>query len=120
VKNEVRLFLLLVAAGGAGGLVGSIVGAAFGHKALFAGGLIGGLIASPFAVALAGRLRWIEPAEVTSTAIGSALGFVAAVAVAVNTLSSPVGPVLSTALIGAGGLAGRRLHMYFRKRESHP
>ena len=105
-----RLFLLLVVAGGAGGLLGSICGAAFGPKGLFAVGFLGGLLASPGAVLLAARLGWIESAEVKSTALGAALGFVAAATLAVNTLSSPVGPLLSPLLVGAGGLAGRQLH----------
>jgi hypothetical protein len=105
-----RLFLLLVMTGGFGGLAGSIVGATFGPRALFAGGLLGGLIASPCAALLAARFHWIEAADVKSTALGAALGFVAAATVAVNTLSSPVGPLLSPLLVGAGGLAGRMLH----------
>lgn len=104
-----RVFVLLVVAGGAGGMAGSIIGAAFGHRALFIGGFLGGLIASLCAAYLAARLEWIEPAETRSTALGAALGFLAAALVAVNTLSSPVGPVLSTLLVGAGGLAGRFL-----------
>src|SRR5688500_7010214 len=104
-----RLFVLLIAAGGAGGMLGSIVGAAAGKRGLFIGGLVGGLIAAPLAAYLAARLRWIDPREVKGTALGAAVGFLAAAAVAINTLSSPVGPILSTLLIGAGGLAGGRL-----------
>jgi hypothetical protein len=104
-----RLFLLLMVAAGAGGVLGSIVGAAAGKTGLFIGGFAGGLIAAPCAALIAARLRWITAAEVKGTALGAALGFVAAAIVAVNTLSSPVGPVLSTLLVGAGGLAGRRL-----------
>jgi len=104
------LFVLLIVAGGAGGLAGSIVGAAAGKGAILIGGLLGGLIASPGAAYLAARLHWIEPSEATSTALGAALGFLAAAIVAVNTLSSPVGPIMSTLLIGTGGLVGRRLH----------
>jgi hypothetical protein len=107
--RAVLLLVTLAIAGGAGGMLGSIVGAAFGRPALFVGGLIGGLVASPAAVMLLGRLGWVESADVKRMALGAALGFVAAVIVAVNTLSSPVGPVLSTLLIGAGALAGRRL-----------
>jgi len=107
--RAVLLLVTLAIAGGAGGMLGSIVGAAFGRSALFVGGLLGGLITSPAAVVLFGRLGWIESDDVKGMALGAALGFVAAVIVAVNTLSSPVGPVLSTLLIGAGGLAGRRL-----------
>jgi len=104
-----KVFVLLIAAGGAGGLAGSIIGAAAGKRALFVGGFLGGLIAAPAAAYLAARFRWIEPREATATALGAALGFLAAATVAVNTLSSPVGPILSTLLIGAGGLAGGRV-----------
>lgn len=104
-----RLFLLLIAAGGAGGMAGSIVAAAAGKRGLFIGGFVGGLIAAPLASYLAARLRWIDPRQVKGTALGAALGFLAAAIIAINTLSSPVGPVLSTLLIGAGGLLGRRL-----------
>jgi fructose-specific phosphotransferase system IIC component len=104
-----RVFLLLVVAGGAGGMVGSIIGAAVGHGALFIGGFVGGLIASPCGAYLAARLHWIGAEEARGTALGAALGFLTAAIVAVNTLSSPVGPVLSTLLVGVGGLAGRRL-----------
>ena len=104
-----RLFVLLIAAGGAGGLIGSIIGAAAGQRGLFIGGFLGGLIASPCAAYLAARFHWIEPREARGTALGAALGFLTAAIVAVNTLSSPVRPILSTLLIGAGGLAGRRL-----------
>ena len=85
-------------------MAGSIIGAAFGHGALFVGGFLGGLIASPCGAYLAARLQWIEPGETKGTALGAALGFLTAAIVAVNTLSSPVGPVLSTLLVGAGGL----------------
>ena len=84
-----RVFVLLVAAGGAGGLIGTVIGAAFGHDALFAGGFLGGLVASPGAAILAARLHWIDPADTKSTALGAALGFLTAAVVAINTPSSP-------------------------------
>ena len=104
-----RVFLLLMVVAGAGGLLGSILGAAAGKTGLFIGGFVGGLIAAPCAAVLARWIGWIGADEVKGTAVGAAIGFVAAATIAVNTLSSPVGPVLSTLLIGAGGLAGRRL-----------
>jgi hypothetical protein len=36
--------------------------------------------------------------------------FVVAATIAVNTLSSPVGPIIATTLTGLGALAGARLH----------
>jgi hypothetical protein len=110
----VQTFVLLVVAGGAGGLFGSIIGATAGKHAILAGGCAGGLIMSPAAAWLAGRFRWISTDDVKGTAIGAALGFVGAAAIAVNTLHSPVGPMLSPLLIGIGGLAGGPLRTRFR------
>ena len=105
--RRVGLFVFLTIAGGIGGLVGSIIGAAFGEqRALFIGGFLGGPVVCAFAAWLAGRFKWIPATEVRGTAIGAALGFLAAATIAVNTLSSPVGPVLSTLCVGIGGLLG--------------
>src|SRR5262245_43038727 len=95
--------------GGLGGFLGSVVGGAFGRTGLFAGGVIGGLLVSPVSAWLAARLRWIPAAARGGATIGAAAGFLAAAAVAVNTLSSPVGPLLSPLLVGIGALAGIRL-----------
>src|SRR5688572_26771885 len=109
--KPIRTFILLVFAGGLGGFFGSILGNAAGVEGntdLFIGGVLGGLILAPAAAVVAGRSGWIARDEVRPTAIGAALGFIAAVLVAVNTLSSPVGPALSTLLTGIGGLFGRK------------
>jgi len=110
------LFFLFIVAGGFGGLAGSVAGATLFRMPL-AGGLVGGLITTPFAAVLAARFGWIDKADVRGAAIGGGLGFLAATAVAVNTLSSPVGPFLSTLLIGAGAMAGARLQVRARSRE---
>ena len=103
------LFILLVIAGGAGAFAGSVLGGAFGRMGLFAGGFLGGSLTSAGAAYLAGWLRWIQPNERARTACGAVAGFLAAALVAINTLSSPVGPIASTLLTGIGGLLGRRL-----------
>ena len=103
------LFVLLVIAGGAGAFAGSVLGNAFGKAGLFGGALVGGALMSAGAAYLAAWLRWIQPEERVGTACGAVAGFFAAALVAVNTLSSPVGPVISTLLTGIGGLLGRRL-----------
>ena len=100
------LFILLVFAGGAGAFAGSVLGNAFGRAGLFAGGVIGGASASAAAAFLASRLKWIGIDERVPTACGAVAGFLAAALIAVNTLSSPVGPVASTLLTGAGGWIG--------------
>lgn len=108
--KRIWLFVFLTIAGGIGGFLGSVVGAAFGdNRALFIGGFAGGPVVCVLAAWLAGRLGWTPAAEVRGTAIGAALGFLAAATIAVNTLSSPVGPVLSTLCVGTGGLLGGRI-----------
>jgi hypothetical protein len=103
-----RLFVTACLLGGVGGFLGSVAGAAFGQRALFVGGFIGGIVIAPVSATVAVWRGWIEPARFWPLAIGAALGFAAAATIAVNTLSSPVGPVLSTLLIGAGALVGSR------------
>ena len=95
--------------GGAGGLAGSIAGGAFGKAGLFAGGLAGGLLAAPLSAAIARWRGWITPTQYRGTAIGAAVGFVAAAGVAVSTLSSPVGPIVGSSLTGIGALIGSRV-----------
>src|SRR6185369_9778015 len=94
--------------GGAGGLAGSIVGSAFGGVGLFAGGVAGGLLVCPLSAAIALWRGWIRPPQYRGTAIGAAVGFLAAAGVAVSTLSSPVGPIAGSSLTGIGAVIGSR------------
>ena len=107
--KSLRLFLYLLFAGGVGGFVGSVIGAAFGKRALFIGGFVGGALLTWLAAVLAGRFGWVPKEQVAGTAIGATLGFLVAATIAVNTLSSPVGPALSTLAVGLGGILGGRL-----------
>ena len=104
--NRVALFFLACAFGGFGGALGSIAGHGFGKAGLWAGGIVGGLVASILVARIALGRRWIVRSQYWSTALGTILGFFAACAVVVNTLSSPVGPAMSTLLIGAGAVLG--------------
>src|SRR5258706_8935117 len=106
--KHVRLFAFLVATVGFCALVGSAAGAAIGHCCLFLGGLSGGLLGSCAAAWLGGRLGWIPAPATKATALGTVIGFLLAAAIAINTLHSPVGLVLSKLLIGIGGLDGLR------------
>jgi|SRR6185503_6350815 len=103
------LFVAACVMGGLGGFVGSAVGGAFGKQALFVGGFAGGVLVAPVTAWIASRRRWITAMQFWPTAAGAAIGFIAAATVAINTLSSPIGPVLSTALIGVGAVAGSRI-----------
>ena len=107
--KALKLFVISCVLGGAGGFLGSVVGAAFGRLGLFAGGLIGGVLIAPLSARFAVYRGWIEPGQYLPTAAGAAAGFLAAAFVAMNTLSSPVGPVLSTSLTGLGAIAGSKL-----------
>lgn len=106
----IRLFILACIFGGLGGFAGSVVGAAFGQRALFVGGVLGGILIAPLTAWIAASRAWIRRDRLTGTAVGAAAGFAAAAGVAVSTLSSPVGPVLSTLLIGAGAVVGAKWH----------
>jgi hypothetical protein len=106
--NRVALFFLACALGGAGGAIGSMAGHGFGKAGLWAGGILGGLLASMLVARIALWRRWILPSQYWPTLLGTAIGFLLACAVAVNTLSSPVGPIVSTLLIGAGAILGGR------------
>ena len=104
--NRAALFLLACALGGLGGAVGSMVGHSFGKGGLWAGGILGGLLASMLIARIALWRRWIVRSRYWPTVLGTATGFLLACAVTVNTLSSPVGPILSTLLIGVGAVLG--------------
>ena len=108
MKN-LKLFVMSCVLGGAGGVVGSVIGGAFGRFGLFAGGLLGGVLVAPMSVKFAMYRGWIERHQYPATAVGTAVGFLAAAFVAMNTLSSPVGPILSTTLTGIGAIAGSKL-----------
>jgi hypothetical protein len=112
-----RLYLFLVASllGGLGGLVGSMVGGALDH--LFVGGFVGGVVIAPVTAGLARWRGWIAQSDFWPTTVGAALGFLAAAALAVNTLSSPVGPVVGTTLTGFGALLGQFAGRMIRRRE---
>lgn len=108
MRAKLLLFITATILGGLGGLLGSIVGNAFGKTGLFAGGVIGGLLASVAAGKVAAGRRWIAPSAWSTVSIGAGIGFLLAAFIATRTLSSPVGPILSTALIGTGALLGAR------------
>ncbi|HEX6576410.1 MAG TPA: hypothetical protein VF042_15690 [Gemmatimonadaceae bacterium] len=106
--HRVLLFVTAIILCGIGGMAGSILGNGLGKTGLWVGGIVGGLVASVAVAAIAGKAKWISRDRQAATAIGTAVGFLAAAAIAVNTLSSPIGPVLSTTLAGIGALIGAR------------
>jgi hypothetical protein len=104
--NRAALFIVACGLGGLGGLLGSMIGAPLGKSGMWAGGILLGFLASMLVARIALSRRWIVQSQSWPTALGMAIGFLVACAVAVNTLSSPVGPIMSTLLIGVGALLG--------------
>lgn len=107
--NKLWLFFTATLFGGFGGFLGSVLGGGFGQEALFAGGFVGGVAVAPLTAIVARQRGWIDQSRFWFVTVGAALGFIAAATIAVNTLSSPVGPVLATTLIGVGAITGARL-----------
>jgi hypothetical protein len=103
------VFIVLVIAAGMGAAIGSALGSLIAHQVLFGGGAIGGLFGSWLGAWISTRVNWIPQRETMAVALGASVGFACGVLIAVNTLHTPIGPILSTLLVGVGGLVGRRL-----------
>ena len=108
MRNAVLTFIVACFLGGAGGMLGSILGNAAGRTGLFVGGVIGGVVLASLTGVVARWRRWIPTDRARSTGVGVAVGFLAAALIATRTLGSPIGPILSTSLIGIGALIGAR------------
>jgi hypothetical protein len=106
--TRVLLFVTTMIGAGFFAAVGSIIGHSAGHPGLFVGGVIGGLFGVTIATRFAVWRGWIERRDYYPATFGGEIGFICAALIAANTLSSPLGPVLSTFLVGIGALAGLR------------
>ncbi len=104
-----KLFFLEVFLGGVGAVAGSILGNAFGRGGLFTGAVLGGAAMVTVAGYLAARLDCIHRGERLWVIGGGLAGFATACLVTLATLSSPVGPLASSLLIGAGAVLGATL-----------
>jgi hypothetical protein len=89
---------------GAMTVLGSMVGSAMGHRAVFVGAIIGGCVGVALGLALARRIS--AGTGSISAHVGGWLGFAAAAAVATSQLHTPVVPVLSIGLVGLGAWLG--------------
>src|SRR5687767_2292923 len=104
--NLLKLALLMMLLGGAGGGIGASLGGPLGRGgALGTGLLVGGLlvVAGGF---LAERWRWLTRPQRLWAILGGVGGFVLAMLVTLSTLATQFGPALSTLLIGIGGALG--------------
>jgi hypothetical protein len=90
------------------GAAGSMIGAAFGRLPLFTFALMGGAIGSIGAVRIAAWRGWIPSDLRPRVMVGAVIGFVLAAIIATQTLSSPIGPVASSLLIGVGAVLPNR------------
>ena len=104
--NRVFVFMTAIIGAGLFAAVGSMAGHLAGNTGVMVGGVLGGLVGVALAIRVAVWRRWITPNDFAAATLGGEIGFLLAVLIAVKTLSSPVGPVLSTLLVGIGTLAG--------------
>lgn len=104
--NLLKLSLLMIFLGGAGGAIGSMAGNALGKGGVIGGGLVLGAALVVAAGFLGTRWGWISHAQRLWAILGGVFGFALAVIVTLSTLSSPLGPLLSTLLIGTGAVLG--------------
>jgi hypothetical protein len=100
------VFVTMSLLGGAGAAVGSMVGHGLGRGGLLGGGFLGGMLLVIGGGFLVQRLGWIRRSQRFWTNAGGVAGFFLACMMALATLSSPVGPILSTFLIGSGAVLG--------------
>ncbi|MDQ6870741.1 MAG: hypothetical protein M3037_01865 [Gemmatimonadota bacterium] len=92
---------------GAIAAIGSMAGHFFGPRPGVAlGGVFGGLLGAVLSPRIAVRRKWIAPENFYPTTFGAEIGFIATAFIAMRTLSSPLGPILSSLLIGLGALLG--------------
>jgi hypothetical protein len=104
-----KLFFLEVLLGGAGAIAGAMLGKALGRGGLFAGAAIGGAVMVVVAGYIACRMDCVHRLERFWVIAGGLAGFGAACLVTLATLSSPVGPLVATLLIGVGAVLGATL-----------
>lgn len=106
MRATVPLFLTTTVLAGIGGFAGSILGNAGGRTMLFVGGVVGGLLATYLATRIGVRRAWVPRQHARRTALFACGAFLVAVVIIVNTLSTPLGALLSPALVGLAALAG--------------
>jgi hypothetical protein len=90
-------------------MFGSIAGHGIADDlGLVFGGVLGVLIASAVTGWIAAAAKWITVEQRTRTITWTAVGSVIASLIATHSLSSPIGPVVSTVLAGFGALYGSK------------
>ena len=100
------LFIIVCAVDGPLIVGGSILGAAFGQRGLFAGAILGGVLGVIIATRIAVWRAWVSAQNQRNAMLGGIVGFAAAALIATNNLHTPLIPALSGLLIGAGAVIG--------------
>lgn len=90
-------------------VLGSMVGNLFGKIGLYSGAIVGGISGILVVMIWARRYHLIEAHNHVSTLIGATLSYIVAAVIAVNNLHTPLIPIASTALVGAGAVIGSLL-----------
>lgn len=106
MRARILLFLTTAILAGLGGFAGSVLGNAGGRRMLFVGGVVGGLLMTLLATRIGIRFGWVPPACAVRTALLSCAAFLVAVVIIVNTLSTPLGALLSPSLVGLAAVVG--------------
>ena len=101
-----KLALLMILLGGAGGAVGAVSGKDLGPGGLIGGGFFVGALLVVAAGFLATRWKWIQHGQRLWAILGGVFGFGLAFMVLLSTLTSPLSPLLCPLLIGIGGALG--------------
>ena len=107
--RDFYLFLLVCALTGFLIFAGSVLGNSMGRTGLFAGAIVGGFAGVGLAVWLSSRLGLLSKGNLLTPFIYGSLGFIVAAIIAVNTLFTPIIPLLSLLLIGVGTLLGKAI-----------
>ena len=100
------LFLLTTLMAGLGSAMGAMLGNNLGRGGVLLGGFAVGALMTVGAVFLASRWGWITRRERFWSLIGATAGLVLAAVVTLSTLSTPLGPMVSTVLVGLGAVLG--------------
>jgi hypothetical protein len=83
-----------------------MAGHGLGRGGLLAGGFVVGMLFCVAGGFIGERLHWIKRSQRLWVVLGGVAGFALACMVALSTLSTPMGPILSTLLIGSGAVLG--------------
>jgi hypothetical protein len=116
MKNNLKLFVGGCILCGIFTFLGSAIGNAFSHNALFAGAIIGGVLGLVLMTLIFTSLKILNRNSVLPTIVWGSLCFGTASVFAVNNLNSPVIPLLSIFLVGFGCVIGNSFKL--KKRQS--